>query len=171
MTIQIDVQYRPRPGYGLSRKDAEIIGPVIEKLADEGRSTPAALVDEARPVASPIHHKFEWSDAVAGEAHRRHQARMMMRGIIIEVQTQKGTADIRAFYSMATDEEDESEREYIPVQSILDDPELVRRQLLRFRRDIVRLRDEYVVFASVRDFNRVAGPVLNAIDKTLEDVA
>ena len=155
MTLQIEVQYRPRPGYGISRHDAELIGPVIDRLASEGRATPAALVDEARAEDHPAHDKFEWNDGVAAEAHRRWQARRLMKGIIIEVPTKRGAVEVPAFYSVATSE-DEDERAYVPVQSLLADPDMVRRQLLRFRRDITRIRDEYAVFASVREFNRVA---------------
>lgn len=169
MTVQIEVQYLPRPGYGFSKKDAEIIGPELTRLADTGQSSPKEIVEAARPDDAPLHRYFEWNDAVAAEAHRRFQARQMSRGIIVVVPTSKGAVEVPAFYSVATDEDEE--RAYLPVQSVLEDPDLVRRQLLRFQRDITRIRDEYAVFASVRDFNRVAGPVLNAIDKTLEEAA
>lgn len=172
MTVQIEVQYRPRPGHGLSQRDADIIGPELERISEQGKATPKEIVDQARPEDSPLHPYFNWNDDSAAEAYRRWQARQLSRSIIIEVATDKGRSlDAPAFYSVARSEDDELDREYVPIGSLLEDPVLVLRQLMRFKRDLERIRSEYAVFGSVRGFNQVAGPVLEAINKTLDDAA
>jgi hypothetical protein len=49
---------------------------VLEELRIKGNVSPESLVDAARPANSPIHHLFEWDDAVAGERYRLEQARL-----------------------------------------------------------------------------------------------
>jgi hypothetical protein len=54
---------------------------VIEQILtkNNGEISASELVDAARPVDSPAHAGFEWDDAIAGEEHRRNQARQWMR--------------------------------------------------------------------------------------------
>lgn len=41
--------------------------------------TPAIVVDEARDAAHPLHSRFDWNDATAGEAWRRQQAHELIQ--------------------------------------------------------------------------------------------
>lgn len=70
-----------------SQKDAEILGPAIERLAEQsgGRMTAAAVIEEARPDTSPFHPYIEWNDARAAEEHRLSQARHILNGIGVRV--------------------------------------------------------------------------------------
>lgn len=51
----------------------------------DGSITPEAVVDTARDPASPLHHRFEWDDSVAAEAHRRTQAQKLIREVKVEL--------------------------------------------------------------------------------------
>lgn len=53
----------------------------------DGAITPEAVLTEARDPASPLHHRFEWDDSAAAEAHRRSQAQNLIREVKIQVVT------------------------------------------------------------------------------------
>ena len=65
--------------------DPQTFGETVEQLSEEnGGVCPSwALVDEARPLESPIHPMFEWDDLVAAEAYRREQGRHHLRELRI----------------------------------------------------------------------------------------
>lgn len=48
-----------------------------------GGISPATVVDESRPDDAPLHPVFEWRDEVAAEAHRRYQARALIRSVVV----------------------------------------------------------------------------------------
>lgn len=52
----------------------------------EGRITPKAVVDRARPPDSPLHPLFEWDDSIAGDLHRQNQARTLIRTVKVDLQ-------------------------------------------------------------------------------------
>jgi hypothetical protein len=81
----IEGKYGAANGSGYSTDDALTIGPVLEELANEGRSTASGVVEEARDGDSAIHPYFEWNDVIAGEEWRKTQARHMLRSIKIQV--------------------------------------------------------------------------------------
>ena len=62
-----------------------------------GQLTPQIVVDEARPETAPLHDRFEWDDATAGEAYRRTQAADLIRSVRI----------------VFTDKEPSGERKYV----------------------------------------------------------
>lgn len=68
-------------GFGVR---AQVAGERLEALraAGGGVITPAAVVADARPEGSPLHPAFEWDDAAAAEAHRRNQARRLIRSVV-----------------------------------------------------------------------------------------
>ena len=47
----------------------------------DGKLTPAAVVDSARPEESVLHEDFEWRDDVAAEKYRQGQARQMVGAV------------------------------------------------------------------------------------------
>lgn len=48
------------------------------KLATKGALTPDVVVQDAQKATSPLHHVFEWDDAVAGVKYRIAQARHLI---------------------------------------------------------------------------------------------
>lgn len=57
-------------------KDDLALLSILEQLRLDGAVGPEQLVERARPGDSPIHHLFEWDDAVASERYRLEQARL-----------------------------------------------------------------------------------------------
>lgn len=52
----------------------------------EGRITPKAIVNAARPNDSSLHGLFIWDDRLAGEQYRIDQARTLLRVVRIDIQ-------------------------------------------------------------------------------------
>ena len=63
-----------------------MIGPQLEALAEEGDDvSERRIVDVARSANSPLHRFFDWTDEVAADKWRLHQAATMMRAIRVRV--------------------------------------------------------------------------------------
>ena len=80
--------YIPVTGSRFSRADAARIGPVLYRLALEGKTTAPHIVEEATDPDSPLHEDFEWSDTEAARKYRENQARDMARSIAIRIITE-----------------------------------------------------------------------------------
>jgi len=65
---------------------AQTIGEELTRIwtANGQKLLPRDLVQEARPAGAALHRCFEWDDAVAGEAFRLQQARILIRAIRVE---------------------------------------------------------------------------------------
>jgi hypothetical protein len=100
---------------------------------DRGGLTPALVVDEARPVKSALHSRFEWDDTVAGEKWRLEQAAELIRSVKV-VRATKGEV-APGVRSWVVDREKPAPRSYEPVEDILADPMRRRMLLAAFRRD------------------------------------
>ena len=59
------------------------------ELDGGGRLTPAAVVDDAKDPASPLHDCFQWGDVKAAHAHRLDQARSLITSIRIGQKTDR----------------------------------------------------------------------------------
>ena len=109
-----------------------------------GELTPAAVVDEARPEKSELHHRFEWDDAVAGEAYRRTQAAELIRSVKITF-SDRSTGErkyVRAFHSLH--ETGDAERGgYAPTDEILQDELATRILQQSFKREIADMQRKY----------------------------
>lgn len=91
-------EYFARDGSPYSNKDARIIGPVIEALAESGGAVTARdVLDAARSTNSPLHPYFEWDDKRAADLHRLQEAKNMLRAIKIKFTDGHQTYAARAF--------------------------------------------------------------------------
>ncbi|WP_349319034.1 hypothetical protein [Mycolicibacterium canariasense] len=109
-----------------------------------GELTPQIVVDEARPETSELHHRFEWDDAVAGEAYRRTQAAELIRSVRIAFSDNKTgeRKHIRAFHSLR--ESGEAERAgYVPTEEIVQDELATKILQQAFKREIADLKRKY----------------------------
>lgn len=92
----------------------------LQSIYDQhGKLTPAIVVDEARPADHPLHSRFEWDDAVAGERYRLDQARDLIQSIrITRARADSTHATARAFLSVR----DGEGFAYRPTEEVLADP-------------------------------------------------
>lgn len=79
------VQYAWREGFwGIRGSSAQQVGELVAELeARDGVCTAEALVDASRDERSPLHRWFEWNDTLAAQHFRLHQARHVLRNLVL----------------------------------------------------------------------------------------
>lgn len=111
-----------------------------------GELTPDIVLDEARPEDSPLHSRFEWDDAVAGESWRRHQAHELIQSVKVVYKEATDTDPaqrIRAFHAVRT----EKGYAFRRADRIAHDP-VAREVLLRdMEREWQQLKRRYSEFS------------------------
>jgi len=160
-----NIRFAARTNSWLDDEEAQVIGEVLQGIAErEGRVNPQAVVDEARPEGSRIHDHFEWDDSVAAEAHRKQQARQLVRQVVI-VKDGAGNdvPHVPCFVSvrsadadLAGEEEDEEEgaperREYVTIFDALSNKHQRLRLLDDLMRRIVCYREQLALFPEMQD--------------------
>lgn len=119
-----------------------------------GVLTPEVVVEEATPPHHPLHHRFEWDDAIAGPLYRREQGAHLIRSVRVRDMDRPGGRylehDVRAFISIGR--ADARSCEYVPVEEAMAD-EFTRRLVLRDAerewRALRRRYDHLVEFAEM----------------------
>jgi len=119
----------------------------LQAVYDEhGRLTPAAVVDTARPEDHPLHARFEWDNAVAGEAYRLEQARRLIRSVRViyrEADEKEAARTVRAYHSVR----DEQGTAYKPTDEIVESEFLTKIILQDMQREWLQLQRRYGHFA------------------------
>lgn len=103
--------------------------------AHDGILRPADVVDEARDENHPLHKCFEWDDSIAGEAHRRWQARQLIR-VVVDVIPNTDDKPVNVFVSLRPDRADGTG--YRSIVNVMSDNNL-RNQLLSDALDELRI--------------------------------
>lgn len=134
-------KWNPRPGFDF-KADPQSIGEHLEELSTAtGGVTPAAIVEDARNQASPLHDCFEWDDVVAGEAWRKHTARQLVGSlVVVKVNQTQVAGTVRAFVNV---KEGTKESFYSPVVRVMEDTALRSQVLDRARKELVQWRNRY----------------------------
>jgi hypothetical protein len=110
----------------LSKKQAQIVGEVLQKLAErDGEVTPAAVVLQARSKSSPLHRYFTWDVRKAAEERLLDQARMLIRSVKVVFVAPTPTAPVRAFAKIVRP----GGKGYLPMQEVMRSSDY-RNQLL-----------------------------------------
>ena len=126
----------------------------LEAIRDRhGELTPKAVVAEARDPGHPLHSRFEWDDAVAGEAYRLDQARGLIRKVRITYveATDKSPAKQTRFYQSVRTETGSS---YRPSPEIAADPFQRKLVLADMEREWQALKRRYADFAEFAEMVR-----------------
>jgi len=81
---------------------APVVGKAVHRIVRRyGRCEPEELVKAAEPEASPLHPLFDWDDKTAAGKWRNHQARNILRSIVIREERPEGESFERpAFVSV-----------------------------------------------------------------------
>lgn len=117
---------------------------------DHGKLTPTLVVDVARPEDHPLHERFEWDDAIAGEAWRRRQAHELIRSVKIVVKPANDITpetSVRAWQAVRGEDEDPGGYVYEPAEKVAEDPRLREIVLRDMERDWQDLKRRYSAFA------------------------
>lgn len=110
-------------GKGVQKLNPQAIGSHLEKLNNVyGSLTARQIVDDAKHPGAPTHDVFEWNDSLAAEAHRLHQARMLMSAVVTVSESSTGETEIqrRVFVSI---ESEEGASHYETLAHVLSDSE------------------------------------------------
>ena len=112
-----------------------------------GRLTPDILVEEAQAEDHPLHDRFEWDDAIAGDAYRRDQAQRIIRSVRVVTSKADSTfLDVRAFHAVR----DEEGYAYHPTEEVLADPLMTKMVLADMEREWRQLKARYEHFKEFR---------------------
>ena len=136
---------------------AQIVGPILNQMGEEGRLTPKNVVDEARPEGSPLHPEFEWDNEIAAEKWREKQAQLLIAHTII-IEEGSSQNPVRAFHVTV------EKSHYEPISLILKDESKRSVLLENAKRELISFKKKY---ASLTELAKV----FDAIDQiTIEDV-
>lgn len=122
---------------------------LMQVRTERGVLTPRTVLESARPVDSPLHHRFEWDDARAGEKYRLQQAHELIRVVRVKLPSDDPVEqrEVRAFQAVRTEGDDASRYVYEPAEEVAYDP-LLRAIVLRdMERAWRELRLRYETFA------------------------
>lgn len=114
---------------------------LLEIRAITGKLTPEAVVDAARSESHPLHARFEWDDAIAGERYRLSQGAELIRSVKVEYRDPGGKPqEIRAFVAIRG----ESPRaDYTPIEEAVADPFTQKLLMQEFRREWATFKAKY----------------------------
>lgn len=146
----------------------------------DGKLTPAAVVEDARPEGSVLHEDFEWRDEIAAERYREGQARNMIGAVrILRVDSRP---PVRAYVNVQiveqkplkfedvarkpekTERSEQPGRCYMPLEEVLQKPDLYRQMMADARRDAQTYRQKYSTLEEL-------APIMDAIKSTFTEEA
>jgi hypothetical protein len=115
--------------------------------SEHGTLTPAAIVEAAAPEDHPLHHRFEWDDAVAGPKYRLIQAKALIRVVRETYIDRSGSpSDVRFFHAIPREEG----MVYEPLPEIVGDDLASKVLLNAMEREWRSLRKRYERFEEFR---------------------
>lgn len=122
---------------GLYPVDAQTAGEELRRIYDSnGQLTASEVVDESRPADAPLHPVFEWDDPTAAELYREHQARQVIRSVVVQAETvTHAPVEVRAMVKL------DNRRGYQPIDVVVSD-----------RLDSIRLLEQ--AMSELRAFER-----------------
>ncbi len=96
---------------------AQVIGEELERIriSDDGKLTPPAIVEAAKPAKAPLHPCFEWDNSKAGKQWREHQARNLVRAVVTVVE---GGEPAPAFVHVTVEKENYYQSTTVAVQNV-----------------------------------------------------
>lgn len=119
----------------------------LQAIYDEHkRLTPSLVVDAARDKAHPLHARFEWDNAIAGEKYRLDQARDLIRSVRVvyrEADEREGARTIRAYHAVRDDEG----VAYRPAEEIAESPFLSKLLVQQMELEWKQLHRKYAQFS------------------------
>lgn len=128
------------PRAGANTPGADAIQAELQRLfdANNGRLTPEQVVDAARSPASPLHARFDWSDADAAAKWRLEQARGLIRSVRLVVETKQHKLPVPktppapvAPMAVRDPTKARNEQGYVAVSTLRDERENARDAVLR----------------------------------------
>jgi hypothetical protein len=156
------------PKNGPARDD--LLAAHLERLADSrGRITPARVVENARPVNSLLHDRFEWDDAKAAELHRLDQARVLIASVEVQIIRNNVTTIAPAW--VRDPDAAPKEQGYVRTVTLRDDHEKARENLLYEAERAAAVLTRVRTLAVAVDLEGEVDPILERFSAFRERVA
>lgn len=143
---------------GIFPVDAQAAGEEMERIYEKrGTITPAGVVEESRPDDAPLHSCFEWRDKEAAEKYREHQARKIIRTLVVQHEEEgKEPVYVRSIVHV--------QKDYTPMNVVVETPGLMDallsnafREMESFKRKYQTLNQLAPVFSAIDEVTRAAG--------------
>jgi hypothetical protein len=139
----------------------------------QGRITPEMVVEAARDQNSPLHSAFIWDDAAAAEQYRLAQARVLLRRVRVEIETDARL--IRVPYFTRDPEAAPHEQGYVSLPRLRAQEDLSRAALVAaFGRAARALEDARSLAEALglrEEVEALRRDVLNLRDRATQHVA
>lgn len=154
---------------------AQTVGEELERirLASDGKLTPPAIVEAAKPAKAPLHPCFEWDNSKAGKEWRMHQARNLVRVVHAVNEETKEVAP--AFVHVRIEQEPYYQSTEVAVQNVDEWESAIAGLTMKLRGAKTGL-DDLIRVASQKDSPSHAVAVATIakafalIDETLESI-
>ena len=147
--------YKYRPGTRMNVK-ASVAGPALLKVREKhGQLSPDAVLTEARAKRHPLHPAFEWDDKRAATAHRKAQARALIRSIVMVQEGDEDALPVRLFVNV----NDADEQFYETVAAAYADDATRARVLAQAPRDLDAWQRRYDELAELAEVFEAAARV------------
>lgn len=149
-------------GHLNSKPDPQIIGSRLDALCNRASEslTPEMVVNDARPIDSPLHPFFEWDDSVAGELYRKDQARFLLRCLVVNEDYVGGdkNREIRAFIHVQTMDNhrvtaEDKPATYYPIGKIMSEGDLRARLVHQALKELLSWQERYRVYSELTQLN------------------
>lgn len=105
--------------------------------------SPQLVVDAARAEDHPLHGRFTWDDAVAGERFRLMQAADMIRSVRVIYAANQETGEERKVRAFVSTGQPDRPSVYQPTDAAFGDPFTRQLVLRQFERAILALKRQY----------------------------
>lgn len=106
--------------------DANMAAPILAGLqADDGTILPDDVVEAAKPKESPLHQCFTWDDQIAATFWRRHEARIIIRALVVV--PENGASEVSAYTHVKASKDGSGG--YYPTAAVLINEDLYTRAL------------------------------------------
>lgn len=133
------VQFALRSGQHIKGVSAEVVGCALSELhAQHGSLSPSAVLEAARPEASPLHPVFQWNNDKAAEEYRMWQARELIRNVRV---VREGGDSVAAFVHV--------DKHYVSTEVVVGRPDLFSLALAQL---IAKVRSAEASVAELRHY-------------------
>jgi hypothetical protein len=133
-----EVRYVMRKGGGIGGVSPDVVGETLTAIhTKHGGLNAKTVVDESRPDDAPLHPVFEWKDRVAGELYRQHQARHLIKRVLVEQTDDTGKPErVPVFVHVPNETARNKQGDYHPVTVVVQQPDMYLAALTQLLRKV-----------------------------------
>jgi len=131
-TVKVVGEYEWKAGF-TSSVPAPLFAEQFDILREQvnGKVTPRAMVDFARPDSNALHPIFEWDDKVAAEEYRVDQARQAMNHLAIMVRNPANPTAAPILVRAIINVREDDDQGYLSIVNSLDEEAINRLRFIK----------------------------------------